>query len=204
MNADATRQPTHRDNRKIRVHSTFLQRMRLISILIAGTRQPPTRLGGEIFVAEPHATSSTSAQPSEMSSEPVFVVGVGMTKFNLAGKGKRDYPELGHEAAAAALKDAQVEYSDVQAAVAGYCYGDPTCGQRVVYNLGLSGVPVVNVNNNCSTASTALFMAREMVQGGRDCVLAVGFEKMKRQLSQVYADKGWSSPTERHFERFYD
>ena len=131
------------------------------------------------------------------------VIGVGMTKFNLAGKSKDDWPDYGCAAAAAALKDADVDFSDVQAAVAGYCYGDPTCGQRVVYGLGLSGIPVVNVNNNCSTGSTALFMAREMIAAGHDCVLAVGFEKMERRLSQLYADKGWSTPTERHFERFY-
>ncbi len=138
-----------------------------------------------------------------MSAPALYVGGVGMTRFTLAGKSERDWPELGCEAASAALKDAGVDYAEVEAAVAGYCYGDPTCGPRVVYQRGLSGVPVFNVNNNCSTGSTALYLARELVQAGRDCVLAVGFEKMERRLSQVYTDKGWSSPTDRHFERFY-
>lgn len=123
-----------------------------------------------------------------MAASRAHVIGVGMTKFSLAGKSKSDWPEYGSAAAAAALKDAGTDFSDVQAAVAGYCYGDPTCGQRVVYELGLTGIPIVNVNNNCSTGSTALYVAREMIASGHDCVLAVGFEKMevstRHQLAQ--------------------
>ena len=59
--------------------------------------------------------------------------------------------------------------------------GDSTCGQRAVYELGLTGIPIVNVNNNCSTGSTALFLAKRAIQGGQsNCVLALGFEKMQR------------------------
>lgn len=75
----------------------------------------------------------------------------------------------------AALRDAGIPYSKVKAVVASYCYGEPTSGQRAVYELGLSGVPVFNVNNNCSSGSTALMMARRLVQSGvEDCVLALG------------------------------
>ena len=75
----------------------------------------------------------------------------------------------------AALKDAGINYKDVKAVVASYCYGEPTCGQRAVYELGLTGVPVFNVNNNCSSGSTALMMARRLVMSGvEDCVLALG------------------------------
>jgi acetyl-CoA acetyltransferase len=60
-------------------------------------------------------------------------------------------------------------------------YGDSTCGQRAVYGLGLSGIPVINVNNNCSTGSTALYLARQAIEGGlAECVLALGFEKMEK------------------------
>ena len=53
------------------------------------------------------------------------------------------------------------------------------CGQRAVYEIGLTGIPVYNVNNNCSTGSTALFLAKQLVEGGMsECVLALGFEKM--------------------------
>lgn len=75
----------------------------------------------------------------------------------------------------AALSDAELDYHQVQAVVASYCYGEPTSGQRAVYELGLTGVPVFNVNNNCSSGSSALMLARRLVQSGiEDCVLALG------------------------------
>ena len=64
-----------------------------------------------------------------------------------------------NEAVAGALASPEVEQ-----AFAGYVYGDSTCGQRAVYEVGLTGIPVINVNNNCATGSTALFMARQFVQ----------------------------------------
>ncbi|PKS10424.1 hypothetical protein jhhlp_002175 [Lomentospora prolificans] len=108
---------------------------------------------------------------------PVYVLGVGMTKFLKPGSGV-DYPEMGLEAGVKALLDAQVTYDDVESAVACYCYGDSTCGQRVVYQLGMTQIPVYNVNNNCSTGSTGLAMARTLIAAGQDCVFVVGFEKM--------------------------
>src|SRR5262249_1385799 len=107
----------------------------------------------------------------------VFVVGVGMTKFEKPGRREGwDYPGMVQEAGTKALKDAGIDYKEIQQVAVGYVYGDSTCGQRAVYSLGLTGVPVYNVNNNCSTGSTALFMARNFVAGGlADCVLAVGF-----------------------------
>jgi sterol carrier protein 2 len=130
-----------------------------------------------------------------------FVIGVGMTKFEKPGNKAGDYPDWVREAGTAALKDAGVTYDDVGQAYAGYVYGDSTAGQRAVYELGLTGVPVVNVNNNCSTGSTALFLARQAVAHGIvDCALAVGFEKMKRgSLSAVYDDR--TNPLGRHLDR---
>ncbi|OWF38086.1 Non-specific lipid-transfer protein [Mizuhopecten yessoensis] len=93
-----------------------------------------------------------------------FVVGVGVTKFEKPMTKAWDYPDMGKEAGEAALKDAGLPYSNVKAVVASYCYGEPTSGQRAVYNLGLSGVPIFNVNNNCSSGSSALMLARRLVQ----------------------------------------
>lgn len=90
----------------------------------------------------------------------------------------------------------------MQAVVASYCYGEPTCGQRAVYELGLSGVPIFNTNNNCSSGSSALLLARQLILSGYDCVLAVGFEKMERGLSEKYHDK--VSPVQRHMEHMVD
>lgn len=59
--------------------------------------------------------------------------------------------------------------------------GDSTCGQRALYEVGMTGMPVYNVNNNCSTGSTALLLAKQIVEAGTgECVLALGFEKMER------------------------
>ncbi|KAL2195974.1 thiolase-like protein [Corynascus similis CBS 632.67] len=110
--------------------------------------------------------------------QPCYVLGVGMTKF-IKPRGKVDYTELGYEAGIKAMLDAQISYDDVEQGVACYCYGDSTCGQRVFYQFGMTQIPIYNVNNNCSTGSTGLAMARNMISAGAaDCVLVVGFEKM--------------------------
>ncbi|KAL8807690.1 MAG: hypothetical protein Q9223_004249 [Gallowayella weberi] len=109
---------------------------------------------------------------------PAYVLGVGLTKF-VKPRGKIDYTELGFEAGIKALLDAQINYDDVEQGIACYCYGDSTCGQRVFYQFGMTHIPIYNVNNNCSTGSTGLHMARQAVShGAADCVMVVGFEKM--------------------------
>ncbi|KAK5632613.1 hypothetical protein RRF57_008327 [Xylaria bambusicola] len=110
--------------------------------------------------------------------QPVYVLGVGMTKF-IKPRGKVDYTELGFEAGVKAMLDAHINYDDVEQGIACYCYGDSTCGQRVFYQFGMTQIPIVNVNNNCSTGSAGLAMARNTISyGGADCILVVGFEKM--------------------------
>jgi len=58
-----------------------------------------------------------------------------------------------------ALRDSGVKYEEVESAFVGYVYGDSAAGQRAVYTMGMTGIPIVNVNNNCSTGSTALYLA---------------------------------------------
>jgi len=130
----------------------------------------------------------------------VFVVGVGMTKFEKPGSKDWDYPDMAKEAGSKALADAGIPYDSVEQAVVGYCYGESTSGQRAVYGLGLTGIPVYNVNNNCSTGSTALFMGKQLVEGGlADCVLALGFEKMEKgSLGVKYQDR--INPMDQHFK----
>src|SRR5882724_11538848 len=93
-----------------------------------------------------------------------FVIGVGMTKFEKPGSREWDYPDMGRAAGAMALTDAGIDYSNVEHAIAGYVYGDSTCGQAALYQLGMTGIPVLNVNNNCSTGSSALYTARQLIQ----------------------------------------
>ncbi|HZQ84679.1 MAG TPA: lipid-transfer protein [Acidimicrobiales bacterium] len=111
----------------------------------------------------------------------VFVVGVGMTKFEKPGGREWDYPDMVKEAGSKALDDAGIDYAEVEEAIAAYCYGDSTAGQEAIYELGLTGIPIVNVNNNCSTGSSALYLGRQLIAGGMaDCIMAVGFEKMEK------------------------
>lgn len=128
-----------------------------------------------------------------------YVVGVGMTKFEKPGR-RIDfcYPDMGREAGEAAFKDAGLSYDHVEHACVGYCYGDSTSGQRAVYELGITGIPIYNVNNNCATGSTALMQAAQLIQGGlADCTLALGFEKMQPgSLGSHFDDR--TNPLERH------
>jgi acetyl-CoA acetyltransferase len=108
----------------------------------------------------------------------VIVAGVGMIPFAKPGA-SAPYDEMGADATVAALADAGVAYSEIRQAYVGYVYGDSTAGQKALYRVGMTGIPVVNVNNNCSTGSTALYLARQAVESGAaECALALGFEQM--------------------------
>ena len=132
-------------------------------------------------------------------SKRTFIIGVGMTKFEKPGARDWDYPDMAREAGQRALADAGLGYDKIESAYVGYCFGDSTSGQRALYELGLTGIPAVNVNNNCSTGSSALYLARQTVQGGlADCVIALGFEKMSRGfLKGNFEDR--TDPLDKHF-----
>ncbi|MEV0183104.1 lipid-transfer protein [Streptomyces sp. NPDC050625] len=131
-----------------------------------------------------------------------YVAGVGMTRFEKPETREWQYWDMVGEAGGAALADAGISYTDVEQVPVGYCFQPSTAGQRAAYELGLTGVPVYNVNNNCATGSTALMLARQLVEGGAaDCVLALGFEKMKKGALGGGADGGdfSTSPVARHY-----
>jgi acetyl-CoA acetyltransferase len=112
-------------------------------------------------------------------SGKAYVAGVDMVKFSKPGT-QEPYRVMASKAINGALKDAGIKYSEVQQAYGAYIYGDSTCAQHALYDVGMSGIPVVNVNNNCSSGSTALFLARQAVQSGAvECALAFGFEEMQ-------------------------
>jgi acetyl-CoA acetyltransferase len=127
----------------------------------------------------------------------VNVIGVGMVKFQKPGASD-DYNVMAAGAIKSAIKDAGVSFDELEQAYAGYVYGDSTCGQRAVYEVGITGIPVFNVNNNCSTGSTALMLARQAVAGGMaECVLAVGFEQMEKGALQAkWNDR--TNPLDKH------
>jgi len=119
-----------------------------------------------------------------------LVVGVGMIPFTKPGA-NRPYNEMAAIAVFAALADAGLEYSAIQQAYVGYVYGDSTAGQRSLYDVQMTGIPIINVNNNCSTGSTALFLANQAVSSGQvDCALALGFEQMNPgALGSIFNDR---------------
>lgn len=133
----------------------------------------------------------------DFMNNPVFISGVGMIPFAKPGKSE-PYFQMAARATHEALADAGVPYDKIEHAYVGYVYGDSTAGQRALYEVGMTGIPVVNVNNNCATGSTALFLARQAVaSGAADCVLALGFEQMTPgALGAVFTDR--PSP----FDRF--
>ncbi|CAG8518394.1 7983_t:CDS:2 [Funneliformis caledonium] len=124
------------------------------------------------------------------SQRKSYVIGVGMTNF-IKPRGQVDYPVMAREAVVKALLDIEKTYDVIQQVYVGYCFGDSTCGQRAVYQLGMTQIPVINVNNNCSTGSTALYLARQAVEFGIvDCALALGFEKMTSgSIANYYKDR---------------
>jgi acetyl-CoA acetyltransferase len=133
----------------------------------------------------------------------VYVIGVGMTDFVKPGT-SREYHVMAKEAGELALKDAGIDYSEIDQAAVGYVYGESTSGERAVYELGLTGIPIYNVNNNCSTGSTALFLAKQLVEGGlAECVLALGCEKMaKGALGATFTDR--LPPMDQHMKVIFD
>jgi acetyl-CoA acetyltransferase len=129
----------------------------------------------------------------------VNVIGVGMVKFQKPGASD-GYEVMASGAIKEAMKDSGVDFKEFEQAYAGYVFGDSTCGQRAVYAVGQTGIPVINVNNNCSTGSSALYLARQAIEGGlAECVLAVGFEQMEKgALSAKWSDR--TNPLDKHVD----
>lgn len=119
----------------------------------------------------------------------IYIAGVGMIPFVKPGASE-PYDLMAAAATRLALADAGLDYNQVKQAIVGYVYGDSTCGQKALYQVGMSGIPIVNVNNNCATGSSALFLARQAIVAGADCVLALGFEQMvPGALGRVFDDR---------------
>ncbi|XP_023240587.1 non-specific lipid-transfer protein-like [Centruroides sculpturatus] len=141
------------------------------------------------------ATSYQLCNAKEFAKErkggKVYIVGASMTPF-IKPEETSDYPEMVKDAMVGTLSDANLKYDQIQQAFVGYVFGQSTSGQRALYDIGMTGIPICNVNNNCSTGATALFLAYSTIAGGlNDCVLAIGFEKMHRESlrSPLFTDR---------------
>jgi acetyl-CoA acetyltransferase len=120
----------------------------------------------------------------------VCVSGIGMIPFTKPGASET-YDVMAGAAVHAALTDAGIDYAQVEQAYVGYVYGDSAYGQKSLYPIGMTGIPVFNVNNNCATGATALFLARQAIESGAaECVLALGFEQMTPgALDYMFSDR---------------
>ncbi|MCP4682969.1 MAG: lipid-transfer protein [Desulfobacterales bacterium] len=133
----------------------------------------------------------------------VNVIGVGMTEFKTP-KALIPYTTMGGQAAKDAIKDSGVEYKEIEQAYTGWVYADSCAGEKVLYDIGMTGIPIFNVNNNCSTGSNALFLARQAVASGVvECALALGFEQMTPgALGAMFNDR--PNPMETFFMKLFE
>ncbi len=112
----------------------------------------------------------------------IYVAGAGVTSF--ARHFDQSLNQLALEAGQAALKDAGVSGKDVEIgyfanALAGRLFGDSTLGQPVFAALGINKVPILNVENACTSGSSAFYLACQSIRSGEaDIALVIGAEKM--------------------------
>ncbi|CAK5080587.1 unnamed protein product [Meloidogyne enterolobii] len=154
--------------------------------------------------------SQTSPQTQDASlfrRPKVYIIGVGMTAFTKPLTSGKDYPELVKEAVGEALSDAGVRYEQIQQATASYMYGGSCCGQRALYEIGLTGIPIFNLNNACASGSSGIFLCKQIIESGNvDLMLAVGFEKMQPgslENSPEHLDDR-ALPVEKHIQLMAD
>jgi acetyl-CoA acetyltransferase len=115
------------------------------------------------------------------NSNKVYIIGVGMTKFLKPGSHDKTYIDLGKQAVTRALMDSGIHYEKVEQGYCGYIFESSCAGQRVLYEVGMTGIPIVNLNNNCATGSTAFYLAASAIKSGQaHCTIALGFDKMKK------------------------
>jgi len=108
-----------------------------------------------------------------------YVVGVGMTRF--CRMPERSFEEIGREAVRKALADAGIDREQVQEVFCGSALTGRSIGQRVLRDLGMTGIPITNVENACSSGSTALREASAAIASDRaDVVLVLGIDQLTK------------------------
>ena len=120
----------------------------------------------------------------------VAILGVGMTRF--AKQAQRGYESLVAEAVRQAFEHANVRASDIQASFCGAAAAPPGIGQRVLKNIGVTGRPIVNVENACASGSTATVEACAWLRAGLcDVALAVGVEILSEIRGPLPTQDAW-------------
>lgn len=126
----------------------------------------------------------------------VVIAGVGLTRFQSYdgknGRPQKEFYELGSEAVKKALEEAGAKFGELEAAFCGSVYCGTASGHQTLAQIGKSGLPIVNVDNACSSGSSAFRLAYQMVSAGiYDVVLACGFETMPRGFIKSTAWPEW-------------
>lgn len=121
----------------------------------------------------------------------VVIAGVGLHKFGRFED--KTFEQLGQEAVLMALKDANnMPWRDVQIAFCGTMHGGTVAGHRVVQGIGLTGIPIVNVETACASGATALMLAYQGIATGLyDVALAFGVEKMPKGFMRMTSYPQW-------------
>jgi len=120
----------------------------------------------------------------------VFIGGIGLSKFGVYPE-KETY-DFGSEAIFHALKNGGLNWNDIQAVFAGSVYQGTGSGHQAVKEVGLTGIPVINVENACSSGSSAFRLAYQMVATELyDVVIALGMEKMPEGPIPSTAFRPW-------------
>lgn len=125
----------------------------------------------------------------------VAVAGIGLSKFDLydgeKGRPYKEYYELGSMAIIDALKDSDMEWKDIQSVFCGNVQGGSATGHMTTKNIGMTGIPIVNVENACSSGASAFRLAYLMIASGiYDIVLSCGVEKLPKGLLR---SQGWAT-----------
>ena len=145
----------------------------------------------------------------------VAIIGVGMHPFGRFDD--KSYVDMGREATVRALKDAGIEWKQVEAAYCSCMYLPATSGVRILSTLGRTGIPIVDVEAACASGGVALKHAYLGIASGQyDIALALGVEKMPRGFmdpSAIYEDwqtkmgvavnpMYWAMKARRHMELY--
>ena len=121
----------------------------------------------------------------------VVIAGVGIHRFGRFAD--KSFEQIGQEAVRMALKDANnMSFKDVQIAFCGHMHGGTGAGHKTLAGIGLTGIPVVNVETACASGATALQLAAQGIASGLyDVALALGVEKMPRGFMRMTSYSQW-------------
>lgn len=120
----------------------------------------------------------------------VYIGGIGIVRFQRYDD--QEYYDFGSQALLNCLEDADMGWKDIQAAFCGNVYAGTGKGHQVISEVGLTGIPIINIEQACSSSSAAVRLGYQMIATELyDTIIVLGFEKMGRGLLASTAFKPW-------------